>query len=296
MIMPGQPDDRTAAGSAESKEPAGPTGQAGWLGRPMLAERIELPVLPPDRTWAYALAIVAFLHLIALASAIRLDAAMMASERERQGQLESSNSISVELVEAPDPDATSRKSQAGVEPTPASDAKPAASEPTTASTEPQPPAQQATESAALELAPTPDPKPELHVGKPAERPSPKPPPKPVTVEDLDPALLNLSTALSPVETRILGAGAKGRQSPYAASVHAALSRSKPRTARLTGDVFILFTLTPAGKLKSIEIVKSSGNPNLDAAAVEAIKGTRYPVPPPNVEPRDLRYLIHYAYE
>ena len=95
--------------------------------------------------------------------------------------------------------------------------------------------------------------------------------------------------------RIKGAAAQGTQSAYSKSVTTALARNKPKAYLSRGSVYVQFELTMSGALRYVRVVQSSGDPLLDQTGIDAIKKTSFPAPPPDVDPRDLRYTIHYVF-
>lgn len=54
---------------------------------------------------------------------------------------------------------------------------------------------------------------------------------------------------------------------------------REKMMRKMGTVVLKFTLTPTGQITNVQVQKSSGNDNLDAAAVKAAQSTKPPAPP-----------------
>lgn len=54
---------------------------------------------------------------------------------------------------------------------------------------------------------------------------------------------------------------------------------REKMMRKMGTVVLKFTLTPTGQITNVQVQKSSGNDNLDAAAVKAAQSTNPPTPP-----------------
>lgn len=54
---------------------------------------------------------------------------------------------------------------------------------------------------------------------------------------------------------------------------------REKMMRKTGTVMLKFTLSPTGQISNVQVIKSSGNDNLDAAAVKAAQNSRPPAPP-----------------
>lgn len=84
--------------------------------------------------------------------------------------------------------------------------------------------------------------------------------------------------------------AKGASSDELAAYRAKLQRALQRRAdraypqrekmmRRTGVVTISFTLSPSGTVVNAKVIRSSGNENLDNAAVNAAEGTSLEAPP-----------------
>lgn len=257
------------------------------------ADRIPLPTLQRDRTFLIALAIVIVMHAGALVATIRLgDIPADAANPEKIGQIEKTQTVSVELVEEPSAEAKTKRSQMG------EDAPSAPPLPETELAPPEPENQ--------------PPEPEKPEPKKAEKPLDKPAEKPLTVDDFDISMDAYAKAVDAAQaerrrqranprtadaSRIQGIAAQGRLSPYVRSVQAAISRSKPQVLLLTrGSVYIEFVLNREGKLVSVRLTQSSGDPLLDQAAMDHVKGTKYPVPPADVTQQELNYQIHFSSE
>ena len=261
--------------------------------------RLFTGTLQRDRTALFALGIIVtfvFVHVASRLIGIDLLPAPSAEQMDARGQVDDPKTVTVELVEAPDANSSSRHSQAGEKAPPA---------PPTPETPPTPEAQETLQ-------------------KDAEKPKPEKPDKPVkTAKAEEPALEQLrpedfdvtmdsyakavekaqeerkrqKAAPRPSEAaELAGAAPKGQQSPYAKSVIAALSKTKPKVYVTRGEVFVQFTLTMAGQIASVEVLRSSHDPLIDQMAINAIKTAKYPVPTPGVDPRDLHYMIHYVFE
>ena len=54
---------------------------------------------------------------------------------------------------------------------------------------------------------------------------------------------------------------------------------REKMMRKTGVVTLRFTITPSGQITNVSVANSSGNENLDAAAVKAAQATNPPSPP-----------------
>lgn len=264
--------------------------------------RLQHSDLPPDRTIWFALAIVVVLHLAVVAASIRFG--IGAPDLDQRGQLENARTVTVELVEAPDPAADLKRSQLGDDTPPAPEQ---IAQPEVAQRDAQPDQKEARAEPERPPdkvePPPPDPKPEA---KPNQKP-------PVNLEGIDVTMDAYAAAVdaqaarqrqqrsvasrpSAERQRVLGAGAQGKQSEYAKSVIAALAKTKPQVYLTKGEVHVAFELNEAGQIKFIKVLQSSRDVLMDDLAVSAIKRAKFGVPPPNVDPRDLSYLIHYNFE
>ena len=68
-------------------------------------------------------------------------------------------------------------------------------------------------------------------------------------------------------------------SRWYAQVQAAIARRKPRSLGASGRVIVRFTVTSSGAVISPGIARSSGNAQLDQAALRMVSGARVPAPP-----------------
>jgi len=68
---------------------------------------------------------------------------------------------------------------------------------------------------------------------------------------------------------------------WGSGVHRAIERRKsyPRGTRASGTVRVRLTLTGAGRLTALGVASSSGDANLDNAALDAVRAARYPSAP-----------------
>jgi protein TonB len=70
---------------------------------------------------------------------------------------------------------------------------------------------------------------------------------------------------------------------YAANVRAAIGRHRPGV-RGGGSATVAFSIGPAGGLQGVQIVRSSGKPALDQAAIATVRSAApFPPPPPGVK-------------
>lgn len=288
-------------------------------------DRILQPSTDRDRTFLIALGLVFGLHLVALIGALALgDGVPDLSQAERRGQVETSRSIEVELVEAPSEDAERRPSQVGkdvppappmpeVAPSPAqpevqeAKAVPPPQQPR-AGTPPEPDAQPAKPEEAV-ASEEPALAPQKPAEKPKEPPKDKPKDQPLKPEDFDTSIADYAkaversaaarkqsqqAALAYERAQEFGAAPVGRQSAYTRATLAMLSRTKPDLFTTRGQVYISFELDRAGKLTSIKLVKSSGDLLLDTTIYDWLKRAKYDVPPPDATHDDLHYDIHFT--
>lgn len=126
----------------------------------------------------------------------------------------------------------------------------------------------------------PQPRPEIveetvEVEKPKPRkPKPKAEKKPVVQAEKRPTQSRQSTA---------GASAPRARtvSPnrWYAQVQAAVARRKPRGMGVSGRVSVRFVVNQSGSIVSSGIASSSGNAQLDSAALAMVRGARVPAPP-----------------
>ena len=70
---------------------------------------------------------------------------------------------------------------------------------------------------------------------------------------------------------------------YAANVRAAIGRHRP-AGRAGGSATVAFSIGPAGGLQGVQIVRSSGKPALDQAAIATVRSAApFPPPPPGAK-------------
>jgi TonB family protein len=255
-------------------------------------ERILPTATEYDRTFLFALLIVLFLHVLALAASIQLGIGNPPALRK--GQVENTQTVTVELVEAPDPRSQLKVSQDG------SDA---------------PPAPQAEEAEAAKPVEAQDERAEVRPVReqPKVADAAKDPPKqePISLEGIDVTLNDYVAAVDAQmaqqrqkrqkaksaadRARVLGAAPEGEQSPYAKSVIAELAKNKPPVAISQGEVLIGFELNPTGTLKFVKVLMSSNDKYLDEMALNAVKRTKFPIAPPGANWEDLTYQISYVF-
>ena len=253
-------------------------------------DRIVQPSLYRDRTLLIALGIMAFLLLSTALATIPFgdEPPQQSADQEKRGQVEKSDTVTVELVENPDAHSKSKLSQIGENAPVAPPTEPAPDQPT-------PP-----------TPPEPDPKPPQPDKKPQPQKADKPAEKPLTIDDFDVTMNDYAKAVDQAQeqrrlqrqttqkSRVAGAAPQGQQSAYVKSVLAVVAAHKPQVYISKGDVYVQFVLNMSGQIAGIRVVESSGDKLLDQIALDSLKVLKFPVPPPNVNPNDLNYMIHYV--
>ena len=80
---------------------------------------------------------------------------------------------------------------------------------------------------------------------------------------------------------------------YAASVRTAIGRHRP-ASRGSGSAVVAFAIGPAGRITGLRIARSSGNTQLDQAAIATVRsGARFPPPPADVNPAFLIQIFFH---
>ncbi|WP_281772795.1 energy transducer TonB family protein, partial [Haemophilus parahaemolyticus] len=100
-----------------------------------------------------------------------------------------------------------------------------------------------------------------------------------------------------------GSAASGTEiNAYKSALQRALQRqannaypTRERMMRKMGTVTLSFTISPAGQLINVSVVSSSGNSNLDAAAVKAAQSTKTS-PPPEGFPNHVTVPVKFSIE
>jgi TonB family protein len=193
---------------------------------------------------------------------------------------------------------------------------------------PRTPGQTGDTSATTESAPAPDlrrsttlpsatpPQPkatEKETPEPVSSPDAAPSPSPPRSETTAPSQLNsapaeasdTSSAGQPgqitgravdVTTAALALARAGRRDRYAARIFAALKNNLPQhIAGARAKVSVEFTITSTGQPEQVRIALSSGNDAIDQAALQAVRSTEFPSPPPELAPSDLVYSMEYTF-
>jgi protein TonB len=91
------------------------------------------------------------------------------------------------------------------------------------------------------------------------------------------------------------AASAGAARDYARFVARALSKTKPKGVGRLGTVVVKFTIAADGALTSAEVTRSSGSQRLDESALEAVRRTRFPLPPGGMTMVQLTYEVPYRF-
>lgn len=263
-----------------------------------IQDRGPIPAAEPDRTPWFALTILASLLVCQRIGLIDLDARPDPQREQRLGQLEKSQTVVVDLVEAPSEHAEAKPSQLGIKAAPQ---PPSPNDPPQQAQTEQPPAEQS------------------NAGRAQPEPLTEPPSKPLqpsehalSVDDFDVSMAQYMptaeaserspksdqkrarNAGSPERAEEFGAAPVGKQSTYTKATLAMLSRTKPDLFTSRGKVHVAFELDRTGKLKRIVLVTSSGDALLDATIFDWLKQTKYEMPPPGATRDELIYDIYFT--
>lgn len=97
-------------------------------------------------------------------------------------------------------------------------------------------------------------------------------------------------------------GSASEISAYKAILQRALQRrannaypAREKMMRKTGTVTLSFSVLPSGQVSNVQVINSSGNSNLDAAAIKAAQGTKTE-PPPVGFPTNVTVPVRFAIE
>ena len=71
--------------------------------------------------------------------------------------------------------------------------------------------------------------------------------------------------------------------------------AREKMMRKTGTVTLSFSVSPSGQVTNVQVINSSGNSNLDAAAVKAAQGTKTDAPPAGF-PSNVTVPVRFAIE
>ena len=164
-----------------------------------------------------------------------------------------------------------------------SEAKPETDlEPTTPNVETKQPAE------VTPAKPKPDPAPVTKAAPREEKPVPKPTQREQPKEAAVASTQGGGLFAKPMSLGFGRAAAKqpaGKvsSSRYAANVRAAIGRHRPRVGS-EGSATVAFSIGPGGGLQGVQIVRSSGKPAADQAAIATVRAAApFPPPPPGVK-------------
>jgi len=145
--------------------------------------------------------------------------------------------------------------------------------------------------AALEPPPAPEPT------KKEEPPTESDSPKPVPETRTEGGQTSIGAATEPSPQAAAASASRGEVFAYGLAVQSALLAVDQREARalvaaskIKGTVLVKLVLNGNGALARAEIVKSSGSPQLDEAALLLTRRATYPPPPPGLETSELAYI------
>lgn len=127
----------------------------------------------------------------------------------------------------------------------------------------------------------------------------KRPPPPQHVEprpDLPPPPPNTPVATTPPPPSAPPVERTSGVGPYGRGLHDKIQSNveiPPAVSQLQldGTVVIAFVVSPSGAVSGVHVVRSSGNRLIDAAAVTAVKGTRYPPFGPDMPTHALPFTV-----
>ena len=161
----------------------------------------------------------------------------------------------------------------------------------TVTSAPAPPEE--TKVAAVEPPPTPPP-PEK---PPEEKPREEPPTEPAPAAAPAGGATSHGTATDQPPRAAAAAASRGQVNAYGMAVQSALLAVDQREAKVRasasqakGTVVVRLALDDKGALLSAEVVKSSGRPQLDDAALMLIRLASFPPPPPGLTAAERSYL------
>jgi protein TonB len=82
---------------------------------------------------------------------------------------------------------------------------------------------------------------------------------------------------------------------YARQVAQTIARAKTKGTGRRGSVRIKFVIGPTGRTDLVEVVLSSGQPNLDRIARSTISRTAFPAPPPNADAGQRTFFVPFDF-
>jgi TonB family protein len=79
------------------------------------------------------------------------------------------------------------------------------------------------------------------------------------------------------------------------AVEQALKATKPAWEETgPGQAVVHFVVAENGEIEDLKVVESSGNAELEKAALESVRGAFIPVPPPDLPPKERTFDIRYV--
>jgi periplasmic protein TonB len=160
-------------------------------------------------------------------------------------------------------------------------------------------------------APEIDPPPTAKDDKPTPKPDATPAttqvaslPNPAAVAAVQGGSISQSAVVIPETGSAAAKAASGAAKAYGQSVMAALVTTQPKprlglgagtTGWLTGTVVIDFTLGLDGGIEDVRVATSSGHRELDQAALDAVRRTRFPKPPADLRSIERQYIMPYYF-
>jgi periplasmic protein TonB len=129
-------------------------------------------------------------------------------------------------------------------------------------------------------------------------------PNPAAVEAVQGGSISQSAAVIAETGNAAAKAASGVAKAYGQSVMAALVTTQPKPRQgfgtgtsgwLTGTVVIDFTLGLDGGIEDARIATSSGHRVLDQAALDAVRRTRFPIPPTELRSNERQYIMPYYF-
>lgn len=139
--------------------------------------------------------------------------------------------------------------------------------------------------------------------RPAPPPKPTPAPKPQTQKITQKASgvstskttnKSAGSAKQPAKTAAAPKGdSKKAVAQWGSGIRTAIERKKryPRGTNASGSVTVSLTVSRAGKLLGVKLVKSSGVAALDNAALKAVKAARFPAAPKSVTRQSATFQV-----
>ena len=106
-----------------------------------------------------------------------------------------------------------------------------------------------------------------------------------------------ATAYETGTTKEAAAGAAaGELARFALEVRLALGRARPRHGGARGRALIAFSLSPEGRLVVAEIARTSGNRDVDAAALASVRAALFPIPPIGSTDTQRTYTVPFEFK